>query len=603
MRLDTKLPRLLQASFLALVLATLSGCGSQQLSDLGTSHNEDRATAQKGADNDESNTNTVAPSLAEKKLATQDYPVRAFPTQTFYELLVAEFAGIRGDLPLAANKYIEQANITRDPNVVERAIRTASFANNEAKVEPLVDLWVEVDPNNYEARKLAFFYLARRGKIDTAFEYAAMLLDQGDGEPLVALPSFTTKLSHDSRARLIDSYIALEKTNSLDRNILLGQIRLRGQQGEMEQALLTSNILLELEPDNEEARLAIAQLLHSHKESAKAVATINAGIERNPDSKKLNLQLIRFLASDDLSAAQTKMVELVTRHPDDFDLQFSLGLLNKQLGLREQARGAFTKMISHNRRVTDAHFQLALMAEDDHQTDEAMLHYAKVGEGNKFLPAVARLAQLMGENGQLDEARLYLHRLRLKKPGMVVALYRLESEILIGAERYDSALSLLTDGLEQHPENFDLLYSRSLVSEKLNDIASMEQDLRTILDHDTNNASALNALGYSLANHTKRYDEALSLIRQAIAITPGDPAVIDSLGWVLYRLGNSEEALVHLRQALASIPDAEVAAHLGEVLWMSGEKDEALSIWHKALESEPDSKYLLDTIERFEVEF
>lgn len=599
MRMFTQLPSLPLTCLVTLVLMTLAGCGTQPVSQLNAAGlpNPDPNPNQQSASHHQSQDRSTEATLSEPT-----YPVRAFPTETFYQLLVAEFAGVRGHIRLAVDKYVEQAVVTRDPNVVERAVRTASYGKNKAVLKQLSYLWVEVDPSSQEARKRAFVFLGSDGDIDTAFDYAKILWKQGDGQPLVALPEFTEKLDTNTRARLLTRYNALVQTQPLDRNVLLGKMRLEAQQGDIQHALITSKTLLKLEPDNENARLAIAQLLYSHQQPKKAIAILNKGIERDPKNKKLHLQLIRFIAVSDVTVAQQKMAHLAAIYEDDFDLKFSLGLLNKQLGLRDEARQVFQSMISHNRRVADAHFQLALMAEQDRQIDQAISHYAMVGEGKNLLPAIARMTQLMGESGQMTEARLYLHRLRLERPNLVVALYRLESELLMGLERYDSAYSLLTDGLELHPENFDLLYTRSLVSEKLNDIVRVEQDLRAIIEQDVNNASALNALGYSLANHTDRYEEALTLVRQALAINPDDPAIIDSLGWVLYRLGNNEEALTHLRLAMSNVPDPEVAAHLGEVLWVSGAKDEALGIWRRAFKSNPKNQYLLDTLNRFEVQ-
>ncbi len=586
MDMQIRRSRLLAVSLIAAWLLPLTACGTQQMAALATATSGDPSKVA---------TDTGVTDTA------PDYPVRAFPTQTFYALLVAEFAGARGDTQLAVNSYVEQAKITRDPNVTERAVRTASFSRDRAALEQLSRLWVEIDPDNSEAHKLAFFFVARDGEIDKAFYHAQLLLERGDGEPIISLPSFTETLDPNKRERLLDRYEQLLQTHVLDHSILLGKIRLEAQQDKIEQALKTSKTLLKLEPDNEDARLAIAQLLHNHGEAKKAIAILNQGIERNSESKTLQLQLIRFIAEVDLHSARQKMVNLVATHADDFDLLFSLGLLDRQLGLHDEARQAFEKLITHNRRVADAHFQLAIMADQDHRSNEAQIHYAQVKEGNNLLPAIARMTQLMSEDGQTTKARLYLHQLRLERPNLIVPLYRLESELLMKQERYDSAYTLLTEGLAEHPENFDLLYTRSLVSEKLNDIVRVEQDLRAILELDSNNASALNALGYSLANHTDRYQEALMLIRQAHKISPDDAAIVDSLGWVLYRLGKHEEAVSHLRTAMAKVPDPEVAAHLGEVLWVSGKKDEALNIWRKALESAPDSKHLLETLNRLQI--
>ena len=122
--------------------------------------------------------------------------------------------------------------------------------------------------------------------------------------------------------------------------------------------------------------------------------------------------------------------------------------------------------------------------------------------------------------------------------------------------------------------------------------------MRAILARDPNNATALNALGYTLADRTDRHEEALRLISRALELDPGEPAIMDSMGWVLYRTGRYEEALDYLTRAYAEFPDPEVAAHLGEVLWVNGDTDAATQVWQGALLKDPNHKILLSTLER-----
>ncbi len=157
---------------------------------------------------------------------------------------------------------------------------------------------------------------------------------------------------------------------------------------------------------------------------------------------------------------------------------------------------------------------------------------------------------------------------------------------------YDAALG-------EYPQNSDLLYARAMLAEKLDMLDVLEQDLREILSKEPNNADALNALGYTLADRTDRHEEALELIKRAYELRPNDHYVVDSMGWVMYRLGRYDEALKFLRRALELKNDPEVAAHLGEVLWVMGDKKAAREIWNTALESTPDDKRLLDVIKRF----
>jgi len=142
------------------------------------------------------------------------------------------------------------------------------------------------------------------------------------------------------------------------------------------------------------------------------------------------------------------------------------------------------------------------------------------------------------------------------------------------------------------------LFLRSVYSQEIKDLALMEEDLRKIIQLNPNNPVAYNSLGYTLADRTDRYDEAYKLIMRAVELAPNDPAIIDSLGWVQYRLGRYEEARANLDRAYELFPDHEVAAHLGEVLWVMGEKSEARSVWRKALESQPDSDHIRSTMER-----
>ena len=174
---------------------------------------------------------------------------------------------------------------------------------------------------------------------------------------------------------------------------------------------------------------------------------------------------------------------------------------------------------------------------------------------------------------------------------------RAEAEILSDHERYQEAIGLY-DAALNGTYNMELLYTRAMLAEKLGKMDILESDLRTIIKREPENAQALNALGYSLVEHTNRYEEAYGFIKQALAITPDDFYVLDSMGWVLYRLGKAEEAVPYLQKAHDQKNDPEVAAHLGEVLWVLGKKVEAREIWDAALKIKPDDKALRKVIER-----
>jgi Flp pilus assembly protein TadD len=192
-------------------------------------------------------------------------------------------------------------------------------------------------------------------------------------------------------------------------------------------------------------------------------------------------------------------------------------------------------------------------------------------------------------------------RLRSSYPNRGEQLYALEASLLGDAQRDERSLRLLDEAIAAYPEADNLYYARSILHERSGDIAAAERDLRAIIARDAENATALNALGYTLANRTDRLDEARSLIERALALDPNEPAILDSMGWVLFRQGDYDRALNYLTRAYASFPDPEVAAHLGEVMWVSGNTAGAMQVWRGALREDPQHRVLNETLDRLGV--
>ncbi|OUS11490.1 hypothetical protein A9Q89_08390 [Gammaproteobacteria bacterium 53_120_T64] len=532
----------------------------------------------------------------------RDYPVRPFSTQTFYELLVAEIAGTRGDLDLALENYHRQALATRDPGVVARAVSTASYQKNNAALQELGVLWAEVEPDNLQARNMAFYAQAQQSNFKLAFAHADYLLGQNQGKYMVLLPSYTTESNDQQRLILLEQYQNGEKKHSGKRDLLLGKTLVLTQLERHDEALETVRDILNQQPDDQPARLVAAQILHRAGRTNKAIAELQQGLKYAPKSQQLQLQLVRFITKEDLPLAIEKMAALVAQAHGNDKFKLALALLHRENHDGKSARVIYRSLIDKGHMVSQSHFQLARMAEQRSAPDDALQHYRQVSDNTLLLQATSRICQLLANRGQLNEARLHLHQLRLEHPNHASTFYQLESQLLIARQGPQSAQALLDEGLAEHPDNIELLYSRSLVHERLGNIAATEKDLRAIIEQDTDNASALNALGYTLATRTERYDEALALIQRAIAIHPNDPAIRDSLGWVLFKRGEYDKALGHLRAAMHTMPDPEVAAHLGEVLWATGAEDEARSVWKNAIDDNPSSEFLLNTLKRLNVQ-
>jgi tetratricopeptide (TPR) repeat protein len=212
--------------------------------------------------------------------------------------------------------------------------------------------------------------------------------------------------------------------------------------------------------------------------------------------------------------------------------------------------------------------------------------------------AQIRYAQVLARQGKLDAARAHLQEAAAKNSQQRVVLILAEAQILREANRPKDAFDLVGQALERMPNNPELLYDYAMLAEKVERVDILEASLRKLIEIRPEHAHAYNALGYSFADRNMRLPEARQLIEKALQLAPDDFFIIDSMGWVLYRMGNHRDALGYLRRAFAGRPDPEIAAHLGEVLWVLGERDEAERVWNDANRASPDNETLLNTIKR-----
>jgi len=228
--------------------------------------------------------------------------------------------------------------------------------------------------------------------------------------------------------------------------------------------------------------------------------------------------------------------------------------------------------------------------------------YAQVRDGPNVDRALLRRAILLADAQRLDEARQMLLLARdTEQRDVREQAWLIESELLREAGRADEALDLLGRALSDAPSSISLLYSRAINAIESDDLSLAEQDLRRIIQIDPDNSMALNALGYTLTDRTTRHAEAYRLIRRALELSPDEPAILDSMGWVYFRLGQPETALGYLERALDGEDNPEIAAHLGEVLWHLERTDRARAVLHQAWDRHPDDRHLAETMQRLEL--
>ncbi|SCZ57904.1 tetratricopeptide repeat protein [Thiohalomonas denitrificans] len=517
-----------------------------------------------------------------------------------YQLLVAEFAGQRGDLGLSARSYLNTARSSRDPQVARRAVHVAVYGRDYERARDAAELWVELEPDSVEARQSLAALQIKAGQLDAAVEHLGVVLDSFGDDLTQGFSLVTSLLSREQNGKhALQVMQQLMQKYPGNMEALYAYAELAGKIGDNGEALKALDQILDANPERVEALILKANLLHRTRQPAEAVAAMQRAVELQPENSNLRLSYARLLVdAQRLEAARRQFRSLESELPDDPDIAHALGLLAIQAEDLDEAERYFRKLLESDQHKSQAALALGQIAESQDDPQQAIQWYNSVS-GEAFMDARLRVALLIANEDGLDAAREYLHGLELGAPEQRLRRVMAEGMLLSDAQRHEEAMAVYSRGLESFEGNSDLLYARAMASERVDRIDLLEQDLKTILESEPDNTQALNALGYTLADRTDRYEEAKSYIERAYEQAPADPAIVDSMGWVLYRLGEHEEALNYLRRALSLQHDGEIAAHLGEVLWVTGQRDQAREIWDEALEYAPEHELLQNVIERF----
>jgi len=528
-------------------------------------------------------------------------PERPFPSDALYELLVAEFALRRQAYDVTLDNYLKEAPALRDAGVSAHTTHLAQFMQRQDEALQSAKLWVELDPQNVEANNTVAGLLAQQGRSLEALPYLEVVERQTGTANFAMLLNGFNQLSEDQRAELVGEIDKLSAQYPKNTRLLLSQALIHTEYKQYDLALENLDDLLELEPEHPQAILLETKILIERK-AKNPYSRLERSLERNPNDQKLRLQYARLLTATDMAAARKQFEILSQQSPKDADLLFSLALINREIGDTEAARAYLHRTIALDEHVGESYYYLGRIAEDAGQPEEAIASYSKVGPGPEYLAATSRIGQILIDAGDLPRSNAWFAQQRALYPDMREQLYGLEADLLSRAGAPREARDLLTQALEETPDNPGLRYARGMVSEQLDDLDAMEKDLRALIAADPNNATALNALGYTLADRTNRYEEATALVSRALELQPNEPAILDSMGWVLYRTGDYEQSVKYLSRAYAGFPDPEVAAHLGEVLWVKGDKDGAVKVWRGAMARDPKHPVLLETLHRLGVD-
>jgi len=539
---------------------------------------------------------------AEASTASSEEPVEYgnFTRDQLEVALLSEFGGMRGYLPQAAENYYELALETGDTGIIRRAIEFASAIGNDEALVQLAELWLQQEPDALDPHLIVGYQLLEQALYVRALPHLDQVLALGGNVDFTAMSARTFSLNNRQRSIIADELENMRSRHPDEATLYYALAQLYDQSADTAGASDMLALARERFGDNPRTVLIEAQLLQNAGQAEGAEALLSDAVAQYPTHRLLRYSYAQILVQNEkLRESAIHFTELLRLAPGDVETLYSLTLINLELEEYELAEEQLRTLLSAGHRTNEAHFYLAVILESREELAEALSHYQQIGpRSNAFLSAQRQIMRLFVALERFDDAARWREQRSAETPDLGPILPALEAEALINAAYNDRAAVVLDRALTRYPDNIDLLFARALLSEQKDDMPQVERDLLRIIRLDPVNARALNHLGYALTVRTDRYEQALDLIQRAIEITPDDPAIIDSLGWVQYKLGRLDEALVSLRAAYAAFPDAEVAAHLGEVLWMMGEQTEALEIWRKALEQQPDSEHVMDTMQR-----
>lgn len=502
---------------------------------------------------------------------------------------------------LAATEYRNAAQLSDDPSVARKATQVAySYEFNEGALRA-AERWVDLDEDSDEALLYVAQLHLRLGEIRKSRRTFEVLLKRGDepvDERLLALIPFLSEENPDNAYALMRQ-LGRKYRKSAAANYAVAVMAL--QAGESDEARELALIAIELDPDWIKPHLLYARalLISGDEEAAIDYSARLVGDDPDPDPEaRLELAIMLLSAGRD-DDALSQVNQILLEQPGRTDALRMMAIINFRLERLDAARADFHDLLASGQYTMDALYYLGRIADRGSEHEEAVQFYSRVIHGNNAVMSQRRAAGIIAEQGSAEEALAHLEKFARVNPGYAVEMMQAKAQLLASLERYPEALELYDQLVVYRPDSEGVQLSRAELLLRMGRLDDSIAQYKASLKRWPESAMTLNAYGYTLADRTDRFKEAARYIKKALAIEPDSAAIIDSWGWVLYRLGDYDEALEALQKAYERLNDAEVAGHIIEVLWALERHAEASAVLVDAEERFPENELLKSVRERF----
>jgi len=554
---------------------------------------------------------------AESEAASKPRPSRARTTparsndalsaQRVFQILAAEIAAQRGQIGTAAATWLALARETRDPKAAQRATELALTDRSGGRAIEAAEFWLELEPEaTIPAMALETLWLSN-GQLDRAEPLIARQLEAArKTEQLSERYGPLTRNLLRAPDRLA-ALALLDRVSMVDLDQAAARIAratLAHAAGNQGRAAAEIRSAAALRPGSEEVALTAATVLTVDTTGRQeAIALLRAFVDAQPKAPRARFALARLYAIDSrLDDALAQLNRTLADEPDDPSTLFAAAHLAAELKRPAEATQLMSRWVElpgeSGAERNPGWMFLARMAEDQGQSEQTLRWLERVSDGDEQVEALVHRAIVLGRLKRAEEGRALLSSAAPQTSRDRIRVVQARAELLREDGRPAEAFDVVDAGLAAQPDEPQLLYDRSMLGERLGRLDRMESDLRRLITLRPNHAHAYNALGYTFADRNVRLDEARTLIERAVQLAPEDPQILDSMGWIAYRQGKTDEALNWLQRAWAIRNDPEIGAHLGEVLWRMGRNAEAITIWNQAIGRDPSNTLLRETRDR-----
>lgn len=552
------------------------------------------------------------------RLRAGGLPDVTLTSNILFRVLAAEVSAQRSVFIPAGKTMLDLANEIGDKRLARRALEFYLAGGNLAGALESARLWLRISPDDAEAVSTEMALAAASGQTRG--------LTNALGKQISAAKDKTTAIAQAVAvlSRMPDRAVAF---SILDSAINDGQAShlpaahialadMAEAAGQTDRALTEARAALAASPRSEDAAMRVFEYgLKVDQERAETDA--RTFIAARPDSRRLRLMLTSHLADQHkYDAAMKELAAMIKRYPEDFDLIFMQAQVAYRARALDQARALLDQFVSVQTQrqgaaaegatdapaaLSDAYLLMARISEDQGRLDDAVSQLAMIEDGGFRYAARMRQAVIRARQGKTDQALALIDSANADTDEEVILGASTASQVLRDANRIDEAIKRLNAASIAQPASIEIKYELGMLYERKGQLKDTERLLREVIALDPGHAHAYNALGYALADRNVRLPEALKLITRALEISPQDPFILDSMGWVKFRMGDRAAAIDYLTQAYRKRPEADIAAHLGEVLWLEGDQVQALKIFKEGAGVEPGNAALLETIKRLGV--